>query len=90
MTTGLPRQEREAREIESLAPAFRSYVIGLPPGSPFEWCDMDAWAKAHCPKSARQGPEPTFQPCDDLTTACTGICEELEEVGWVRKANLRW
>jgi len=67
----------------ALAAKFRKHVIALPPGSRVEWSDMEAWAKANCPKSARQGPDPMWPKWDYLTEECMGLSEQLQKESWL-------
>jgi hypothetical protein len=70
----------------ALTAKFRKHVIALPPGSAFEWRDIDAWAEANCP-SARQGYDPddfwAGPPWDDLCVECMVICEEMQQEGYL-------
>jgi hypothetical protein len=70
------------KEARALAVRFRKHVIALPPGSSFEWRDMDAWAKRNCPFSSSR--EAYW---DDFCIACMSLAEKLEKEGWLAYQN---
>jgi hypothetical protein len=68
-----------------LTAKFREHVTALPAGSRFEWRDMDTFAEANCPKSAKRNYDPDEDDCpwDDLCVECMVLSEQLETEGWL-------
>jgi hypothetical protein len=79
-----PCEYLTAAQERILATKFRLHVMNLPPGSPFGWRDMDAWAKANHPVPRR--PVPKDQDYwEDLCVMCMVISgDHLEPEGWLR------
>jgi hypothetical protein len=75
----------------NLAVAFRRHIMGMSPGDPITWKDMDIWTKAQRPFS-EWIPDPGNpfywdDPWNDFTVDCMVICEAMAREGWLRPTS---